>query len=324
MVTIDKIKASNAVINGKLPSGLVALFVGATNGIGESTLRKFYTTAPSPRVYFIGRSQSSAERIISSLQPLNPTGHLEFIQADVSLLKNVDEATRKFLEKETEVNLLVMSQGVLTMEGRTETSEGIDTKLALNYFSRAKLISNLLPALTSAAASSSSSSPTFGARVLSILSTGQESDIDFDDYELKNTYTLRRALTHAVTSNSAIVQYLSATHPTIGFIHAYPGAVNTNMIESSRLPGYVKFTSRVLMPVFKGFLTSVEDSGERHFWLATDEKFGKGGWLVDEKGEESGVARRAVERGVCDVGVGEKVWRLSMGLFERVEKDGRA
>ncbi|EWC47397.1 hypothetical protein DRE_00365 [Drechslerella stenobrocha 248] len=322
MVKIDVIRASNADTKDKLPAGLVALFVGATSGIGEHTLRTFFEAAPSPRVYFIGRSQSSADRIIASLQPLNPNGHLEFIQADVSLLKNVDEAVKKFSAKEKELNLLMMSQGFLTLEGRVETAEGLDTKLALNYFSRARFIQHLLPALT--AATSTKSDNPVGARVISVLSAGMEGPINFADFELKTTFSLRNAGAQAVSFNSASAKYLATQHPSIGFIHSYPGAVETPILESSRMPWYVKVPARVVIPFFRYFIATAEESGQRHYWLSTAEKFKTGGWLVDQAGDESATAKKSVETGVCDEAVGEKVWKKSLEIFEKVEKEGKA
>ncbi|KAK6354690.1 hypothetical protein TWF696_003829 [Orbilia brochopaga] len=321
MVALDTIRASNAALKGKLPAGLVALFVGGTSGIGEHTMRVFYETAPSPRVYFMGRSQSSADRIISSLKPLNPDGHLEFIQADASLLRNVDEATRKFNEKEKELNLLVMSQGFLTMEGRVETEEGLDTKLALNYFSRARFIQNLLPALTTAA--SNSNNP-IGARVISVLSAGHEGPINFADYELKKTFSLRNAGIHAVTSNSALSKYLAKQHPDISFIHSYPGGVETGIISQSRLPAVLTMTLKLIAPLFRSFIKTPEESGQRHFWMATNEKFKTGGWLMDSENEESAGAKKAFEKGWCNEAVGETVWQRSLEIFDKVQKEGKA
>ncbi|KAJ6261459.1 hypothetical protein Dda_4129 [Drechslerella dactyloides] len=321
MVALDTIRASNAALKGKLPAGLVALFVGGTSGIGEHTMRVFYETAPSPRVYFMGRSQSSADRIIESLKPLNPDGHLEFIQTDASLLKNVDEASRKFSEKEKELNLLVMSQGFLTLEGRVETTEGIDTKLALNYFSRARFIQNLLPALTAAA--SNSNNP-IGARVISVLSAGHEGPINFSDFELKKTFSLRNAGVHAVTSNSALSKYLAQEHQNISFTHSYPGGVETNILTASRLPSVLTMASKVILPLFRSFMKTPEESGQRHFYVVTNEKFKTGGWLVDSESEESAASKKAVEKGWCNEEVGETVWKRSLEIFDKVQREGKA
>ena len=36
------------------------------------------------------------------------------------------------------LDILVMTQGIATTQGRTETEEGIDMKLALHYYSRVR------------------------------------------------------------------------------------------------------------------------------------------------------------------------------------------
>ena len=53
MVSIDTIRASNA--QGKKLRGLVAVFVGGTGGIGESTAKEFFQRTVEPRAYIIGR-----------------------------------------------------------------------------------------------------------------------------------------------------------------------------------------------------------------------------------------------------------------------------
>jgi NADP-dependent 3-hydroxy acid dehydrogenase YdfG len=61
MVSLSDIQSSNSRIASTLPRGLVAVFVGATSGIGETTLKQFAKHAHQPRVYFIGRSQEAGD-----------------------------------------------------------------------------------------------------------------------------------------------------------------------------------------------------------------------------------------------------------------------
>jgi NADP-dependent 3-hydroxy acid dehydrogenase YdfG len=109
MVSLPDIQSSNAQI-AKLPN-LVAVFVGATNGIGEATLKEFASSAKSPRAYFIGRSQEAGNRITAECRQLNPEGEYTFIKADLSLMRNVDEVCRDIQSKEKAINLLFLSCG---------------------------------------------------------------------------------------------------------------------------------------------------------------------------------------------------------------------
>lgn len=110
MVSLTDIQSSNAQIATTLP-GLVAVFVGATNGIGETSLREFARHARQPRVYFIGRSQEAGDRIAAECQQLNPEGTFTFIKADVSLLRVVDDVCHQILNKEKSINILFLTCG---------------------------------------------------------------------------------------------------------------------------------------------------------------------------------------------------------------------
>lgn len=111
MVSFAQVRTSNAHLATRFPDPLVAVFVGGTSGVGEYTVKAFAKYIPQPRVYIIGRNEKAAERITSECRAVNPKGKYVFMQADVSLLVNVDEICREIKRKETVVNLLVLSQG---------------------------------------------------------------------------------------------------------------------------------------------------------------------------------------------------------------------
>jgi short-subunit dehydrogenase len=113
MVALETIRASNREIASTLPHGLVAVFVGATNGVGEATVRQFAKYAPSPRIYLIGRSEEAASRIINECKALNPNGKFTFISKDTSLIRNVDEICRTIKQNEKSVNLLFLTIATL-------------------------------------------------------------------------------------------------------------------------------------------------------------------------------------------------------------------
>lgn len=114
MVELGKVHASNKQIATTLPPGLVAVFVGATSGIGELALRTFVQHNVQPRVYIVGRSKGASDRIIADLKATNPQGRYTFIQADVSLITAVDKVCEQIRANETAINLLFQSQGSLT------------------------------------------------------------------------------------------------------------------------------------------------------------------------------------------------------------------
>jgi NAD(P)-dependent dehydrogenase (short-subunit alcohol dehydrogenase family) len=49
---------------------------------------------------------------------LNPDGQITFVKGDVARLHEVDEACKAIQAKEEKVNLLFLSAGILTTQGR--------------------------------------------------------------------------------------------------------------------------------------------------------------------------------------------------------------
>jgi NADP-dependent 3-hydroxy acid dehydrogenase YdfG len=115
MVALEVVRASNSALATALPNRLVGVFVGATSGIGEYTLKSFARYVAAPRAYFIGRNQAAGERIATECRELNPRGEFHFVQADTSLLANVDRVCNDIKKHETELNVLVLTQGTLSV-----------------------------------------------------------------------------------------------------------------------------------------------------------------------------------------------------------------
>ncbi|KAK3217596.1 hypothetical protein GRF29_1g3585581 [Pseudopithomyces chartarum] len=144
MVPLPTIRAHNATLSS-LPPNLVAVFVGGTSGISHYTALSLARSVPSPKIYLIGRNAAEASKITSELKAINPSSTISFIKSDVSLLRNVDKVCDEIKAKEKEVNLLFMTAGYLSLQGRTETEEGLDRRFALHYYARARFIHNLSP-----------------------------------------------------------------------------------------------------------------------------------------------------------------------------------
>lgn len=133
MVSLEQIRASNHLIKSALPAGLVAVFVGATSGIGEISVKTFAKYANEPRVYIVGRSEDAADRILAECTALNPKGTFAFIKADVSLIRLVDELCKELRAREQAINLLFLSAGAPSLD-RSSTSSLLSNHNSLTKY----------------------------------------------------------------------------------------------------------------------------------------------------------------------------------------------
>ncbi|KAL4777064.1 hypothetical protein BDW60DRAFT_55020 [Aspergillus nidulans var. acristatus] len=354
MVPINLVRSSNAALRS-LPSTshstrITALFVGGTSGIGLSTLRALarHTEGKALTAYIVGRSAYRAEPVLSELQRISPQARFTFIEADVSLIRNVDGVCRKIIESEKggkgKLDFLFMTPGGISIpfRRRDETSEGLDRLFALRYYARMRFIQNLLPLLESEHEPSTSPEPnSIPSRVISIYGGGFEYGINLSDLDLKHTFSLLDAYKHSITMTSLSMAHLAKRHPKVSFIHAFPGLVGTNIYTNS-FPGPVAAAYNYLFwPLMWPFSIDLAECGERHLFhlcsqlypakdgngkedvdIATgiDGVRGSGAYLLNWKGDVR--ATSAVLGRYLGEGVDRAVWRHTEEVLEEAGTGG--
>jgi NAD(P)-dependent dehydrogenase (short-subunit alcohol dehydrogenase family) len=211
-----------------------ALVVGGTSGIGYAMACRVAAEDLTSGVIISGRTKPS----------IIPHANMEFQPLDASSMRQIKQYTDAFKSAQGQkLDYLIMTQGILTMAGRSETSEGIDRKMALHYYGKQLLIRELLPALKE------------DAKVIIVLDglRGSPDKVIWDDLDLKTHFSLGNAANQCISMNDAMVQYFADRQKQQGgekrhFVHAYPGAVNTGVPKA--MPWYLK-------PVMKVAITAL-------------------------------------------------------------------
>ncbi|KAI1266447.1 putative short-chain dehydrogenases/reductase [Xylariaceae sp. FL1019] len=335
MVSLTDVVASNQRIASTLPRGLVAVFVGGTSGVGEYTLKAFTRYADQPRVYIVGRSQESADRIIDECRALSPKGHFEFLKADVSSLKNVDAACCEIKKKESSINILFQSQG--NMAWTEKSPDGLPMAFAVAGHSRLRFALNLLPLLEKAGSL---------RRVVSVACATCEGPIDLSN--IPGEGFQRRQWRDQLASVSTLwLEELQRRAPTVAFVHTVPGVVDSGIMRDLK----PDFQTSIIVGVFrllKPFInTPPAESGERHTFAATSAMFapveggkehagvplnstigpgaqgtngqlGSGIYSIGMKNEATTLKTVETLRQFHQDGTADKVWEYFMSDFKRI------
>ncbi|GLB12101.1 hypothetical protein AtubIFM57258_009379 [Aspergillus tubingensis] len=327
MVSLEAVRAHNSNLED-LGTGLVAVFVGGTSGIGLYAAREFIRHTLSPTVYLVGRNEIRATEIIDDLKSLNPSSQIRFLKADVSLLKEVDSTCAVIRSQVNHVNVLFLSCGIFTLNrSREDTAEGLDKKLSLHYYARMRFIHNLMPQLTRASCILGSEGSRNLSRVISVLGGGHETELYLDDLDLQNHYGVENCDIHATTMTSLMVEEFASRYPSTTFIHTYPGIVNSGISrESGRFVGCIV---KAVMFLGRPWMVSEKESGERSLFAATSREIStcaksntgdgkRNAIILNWDGSEVG-NRRLLEE-YRKKGVGDMVWKHTEEIFLKASK----
>ncbi|KAJ7268199.1 NAD(P)-binding protein [Mycena haematopus] len=282
MPSLSTVRAFNAAFSPSYTP--VAIFVGGTSGIGQGTAEAFARhTKGNAHIVLVGRNRAAAEAIIQTFpKPTVPGVKHEFVECDITLMNNIHRVAGELRARIPKINFLVLSPGVMTMNGRNETEEGIDRKLAVHYYGRWRFIKDLLPALEAAHKAGED------AKVLSVLSAGHGGKIDLEDLGLKKSFSVPNAALAAPTYNDIMVNDFAARYPGLSFVHSHPGFVATNLMKSSDT-SIMRTANSLLMPLFSPFAYSVQTSGEHQLYALL--KAGPGAVRTNDRGDDIGLSK---------------------------------
>lgn len=206
MSSIHVVRAANSTFHQPKERPPVGIFVGGTSGVGQGMAEVFaHNTRGRSHIILVGRNRMGAEKILSSIPNPEPgTFTRAFIYCDLTILKNVQALTQDILSRFPKINYLIITAGFMALGGRNETEEGVDRKLAVHYYSRWKLINDLIPTLKRAKEDGEHAS------VMSVLAAGKGAGIDvihrMDDLAVKEGYWMMKLSLLAPTYNDLMLE----------------------------------------------------------------------------------------------------------------------
>lgn len=328
--TLTQVREWNATLKTARPE-LTALFVGGTSGIGRSTAVKLAGAIAKATIYIVGRNEMAGEQVVEEMKAANNDGSYYFIPADVSDLRKVDTVCQDLKSKVVALDLLFLTSGgiAFSKQGKRshcisehfhskqtkpniETDAKIDINHILRYYSRMRFVYNLLPTLEAANV----------PRVVSILAGGKEIKIEEDNLDLQKEFSLSTSNGYPASMTSLAFETLASDHPSVSFLHVFPGIVATPLMKNSM--GSV-------VGSIMGFLTkpisiSMSDSGEWQTWLSTSAEFSaqkdstdasaSGYYILNHNGKDA--TNKALMAQLREKGFPAIVWKHTIAVFDRI------
>lgn len=145
-------------------TGKVMIVTGANTGIGKETAKVLLTH--NAKVYVASRSQEKAEVAIKDLKDSTGKEAL-FLKLDLADLKSVKASAEEYLSKETTLDVLFNSAGVMFPPKDWLTTDGYDLQFGTNVLGHFYFTKLLLPTLIATA----KSAPDGKARVITTSSS---------------------------------------------------------------------------------------------------------------------------------------------------------
>lgn len=113
-------------------SGKVCLVTGATSGVGKATLAEL--AASGATVIGVGRDSARIEQTRREILDSTGNSNVEFILADLSVLGEIRNLARKFIEKYSRLDVLINNAGAFFLRRRVSL-DGFEMTWALNHLS---------------------------------------------------------------------------------------------------------------------------------------------------------------------------------------------
>lgn len=282
-----------------------ALVTGGSDGIGKEIARALAQLGA--RLIIVGRDPDKGTRAEREIRASANNSNVEFIQADLSLVREARRLGDDVANRCSDLHYLVHSAGVVRGR-RVLTREGFESNFATNYLSRFALTARLLAMLQAAGR------PGKSARILLVAHPGFDGTIHYEDVNLATNFSTIRAFKQFHYANDVFAAQLArrltiaGEQPSVTISCLHPGPTKTNI--DSEMPLWMRSLVRFVVHPLVSRMPDVPAAAAVKVLMA-DEFEGESGVLFSMVGK---FKRVAVPRNVQDPEEGKRLWALSEAL----------
>lgn len=202
------------------------VITGGTDGMGKAVAIRLAKLGP--RLLLISRNPNKGNAAVAEIKQLSGNNDVTFLQANLSLAKNVKRAAEQIRETFDRLDVLVHAAGNLFPGKRTLTDEGLELSFAIQCMARFLLTNELLGLLHAAP----------DPQVLSLMGGGTiTGQVDFDNLQGEKSYGRFQAINATSRAGDLLTLGQIECLPNITFYNYGPGLVRSGQIVRNPVTG---------------------------------------------------------------------------------------
>jgi NAD(P)-dependent dehydrogenase (short-subunit alcohol dehydrogenase family) len=263
---------------------------GGTDGIGKAAAVRLAKLGAG--LLLISRNPDKGEAAVAEIKRVSGNDSVAYLQADLSMVKNVRGAARQIRATFDRLDVLVHCAGNIFPRQRTLTDDGLELSFAIQYMARFVLTNELLDLLRAAPA----------PQVLSVMGGGTISGrVDFDNLQGEKSYGFTQAIKTTSRAGDMLTFEQILRYPEITFYNYGPGLVRSGLIIKNPV-------MRLLMnTVGRPFSRSAEQAADDMLTLLTG-KYASGFYVAMAKRND---APKSADPASC-----ERMWEHGKALAD--------
>ena len=245
-----------------------------TAGLGAGSIAALVKHDPA-HIFFSGRNEKSATKLISSIRATIPNANLTFFKCDISSLASVQECARLLTSQTTRLDILMLNAGIMATPPSI-SADGYEIQFATNQLGHSLLVKLLLPVLQA-----TSKLPGADVRVINMTSVAyKQAPSQGIDFATLKTDQANLGLfgKWARYGQSKLAQLLytdelARHYPDITWVSVHPGYIFTGLFDGASF-----LTKLPVLIMSIGSRTPVEKGHFAQCWAATAPKVVSGGY----------------------------------------------
>jgi NAD(P)-dependent dehydrogenase (short-subunit alcohol dehydrogenase family) len=230
------------------------IITGATDGIGLAAAKVI--ASKNYRIGLVGRNPEKGKIAIETIQSLTGNENLDFLQCDLSSVKNIKQLSDEIKSRYSKIDVLLNNAGGAN-KTKQITSEGLEKTFATNQMNYFVLSTELIDII----------SESNDGRIINVASNAHiGAEVDYENINSEKNFSAWTSYCVSKLMNIMLTYKMAAMQDKVCVNALHPGFVDTNIAgnEGNLIKYFVKFGAKL-------FARTVDNGADSSIYLSTSE-----------------------------------------------------